>query len=57
MSSSCICVDPSDLETSAKNYEQAAQQFAMAKAQFVSAGTPNFGLILKCLEPAYEAAK
>ncbi|MDB1502041.1 hypothetical protein PL970_07110 [Bifidobacterium adolescentis] len=29
----------------------------MAKAQFVSAGTPNFGLILKCLEPAYEAAK
>lgn len=57
MSSSCICVDQSDLETSAKNYEQAAQQFAMAKAQFVSAGTPNFGLILKCLEPAYEAAK
>lgn len=57
MSSSCICIDPSDLETSAKNYEQAAQQFAMAKAQFVSAGTPNFGLILKCLEPAYEAAK
>ncbi|RDX16149.1 hypothetical protein CE161_09625, partial [Bifidobacterium longum] len=57
MSASLMQVDPDDLGTVSDSFNQAASQFASAKSQFVSSGSPNFGILLSFVKPFYGIAK
>lgn len=57
MSASLMQVDPDDLGTVSDSFNQAASQFASAKSQFVSSGSPNFGILLSFVKPVYGIAK
>lgn len=57
MAASLMQVDPDDLGTVSDSFNQAASQFASAKSQFVSSGSPNFGILLSFVKPFYGIAK
>lgn len=57
MAAPLMQVDPQDLGTVSQSFSEAANQFATAKSQFESSGSPNFGIVLSIAKPAYEIAK
>ncbi|MBT1174551.1 hypothetical protein JS530_03335 [Bifidobacterium sp. LC6] len=57
MAAPLMKMDTDDLGTVAESFNQASTQFASTKSQFVSAGSPNFGILLSFVKPFYGIAK